>query len=68
MAELNLNSPRQVEQLLFVKLLLPTQKKSAKGTGYSTDQEVLETLSAMHPVPGFDYEISRAIKIKINLY
>ena len=64
MADLNLNSPRQVEQLLFVKLLLPTQKKSAKGTGFSTDQEVLETLSAMHPVPGLIMKYRELAKLK----
>lgn len=64
MADLNLNSPRQVEQLLFVKLLLPTQKKSAKGTGYSTDQEVLETLSAMHPVPRLIMKYRELSKLK----
>lgn len=50
--EINLNSPRQVEELLFYRLNLPPQKKSAKGTGYSTDQEVLSVLAKIHPVPG----------------
>lgn len=50
-ASINLNSPRQVEKLLFYDLKLPPQKKRAKGTGYSTDQEVLATLASMHPVP-----------------
>jgi len=49
-AGINLNSPKQVEQLLFVELQLPPQKKSAKGTSYSTDAEVLEILAEMHPV------------------
>ena len=35
--EINLNSPRQIEDLLFNQLQLPPQKKSAKKTGYSTD-------------------------------
>lgn len=48
---LNLNSPKQLEQLLFVSLQLPPQKKSAKRTGYSTDQEVLEVLAELHVVP-----------------
>lgn len=64
MADLNLNSPRQVEQLLFVRLLLPTQKKSAKGTGFSTDQEVLETLSKMHPVPALIMKYRELSKLK----
>ena len=48
---INLNSPRQLGQLLFEQLGLPPQKKTTKRTGYSTDQEVLKKLSHMHPVP-----------------
>lgn len=62
--ELNLNSPKQVEQLLFVKLLLPPQKKSAKRTGYSTDAEVLQVLSKMHPVPGLIAKYRELSKLK----
>lgn len=50
-AELNLNSPKQVAHLLFEKLQLPVQKKSAKGTGYSTDIEVLTALAKIHFIP-----------------
>jgi DNA polymerase-1 len=49
--DINLNSPRQIEQLLFTKLGLPTQKKSAKKTGFSTDVQVLAILAKLHPVP-----------------
>jgi len=48
---LNLRSPKQIEELLFVHLGLPTVKKSPKGAR-STDQEVLRELSKVHPVPG----------------
>ncbi|MBS1987122.1 DNA polymerase I [Candidatus Dependentiae bacterium] len=51
-AQINLNSPKQIEQLLFHHLQLPPQKKSAKGTGHSTDQEVLTTLAELHPIAG----------------
>lgn len=51
-ANINLNSPKQIEQLLFHHLQLPPQKKSAKGTGHSTDQEVLIALSELHPIAG----------------
>jgi len=64
MKELNLNSPRQVEHLLFVVLLLPPSKKSAKRTGYSTDQEVLEMLSALHPVPALIKKYRELAKLK----
>ena len=64
MPDINLNSPRQVEDLLFNKLGLPPQKKSAKGTGYSTDAEVLATLSKMHVVPGLIMQYRELAKLK----
>ncbi len=60
----NLNSPRQVEELLFRRLGLPTQKKSSKRTGYSTDQEVLDALSDLHPVPGLILKYRELNKLK----
>jgi DNA polymerase-1 len=45
----NINSPQQLSRILFEKLQLPTVKKTK--TGFSTDTEVLETLSAIHPLP-----------------
>ena len=59
----NLNSPRQVEQILFMKLQLPPQKKSAKGS-YSTDQEVLQALSSLHPVPALLMKFRELSKLK----
>jgi len=64
---INLNSPKQVEDLLFRQLQLPTQKKSAKRTGYSTDQEVLEILSKIHPVPALIAKWREFSKLK-NTY
>ena len=61
---INLNSPRQVEQLLFHELKLPPQKKSAKRTGYSTDQEVLEFLADQHIVPGLILKYRELFKLK----
>lgn len=62
--DINLGSPRQVEHLLFTILQLPPQKKSAKGTGYSTDQEVLEALYTLHPVPGLITKHRELSKLK----
>lgn len=62
--KINLNSPKQVELLLFSHLKLPPQKRSIKGTGYSTDQEVLKTLSTMHPVPGLILKFRELSKLK----
>ncbi len=61
---INLNSPRQVEQLLFYDLNLPPQKKSSKRTGYSTDHEVLEALSQLHPVPALILKYRELFKLK----
>lgn len=61
---LNLNSPKQIEDLLFNKLKLPPQKKSAKRTGYSTDQTVLEELALMHPVPQLLLKYRELYKLK----
>ncbi|MCB9493817.1 MAG: DNA polymerase I [Desulfobacteraceae bacterium] len=49
--EFNMNSSKQLGEILFEKLNLPTQKKTKKKTGYSTDMSVLEELSKIHPLP-----------------
>lgn len=49
--EFNINSPRQLGRILFEKLGLPTQKKTKKKTGYSTDADVLAALSEKHDLP-----------------
>lgn len=46
--EFNVNSPKQLSFILFEKLGLPPIKKTK--TGYSTDAEVLETLSFSHDI------------------
>jgi len=47
--EFNINSPKQLSRVLFEKLNLPVVKKTK--TGASTDVEVLERLSSLHPLP-----------------
>lgn len=46
--EFNLNSPRQLGEILFEKLKLPGGKKTK--TGYSTAVDVLEKLEADYPI------------------
>ncbi len=45
---LNLNSPKQLGELLFEKLKIGKGKKTK--TGYSTTAEILETLEDAHPI------------------
>ena len=47
--EFNINSPKQLSEVLFEKLKLPVIKKTK--TGFSTDVEVLQQLSAVHELP-----------------
>lgn len=44
----NINSPKQLGEILFTKLGLPAARKTK--TGYSTSAEVLEQLSGKHPI------------------
>lgn len=46
--EFNINSPKQLGEILFEKLKLPIQRKTKSG--YSTDVEVLEKLKNEHPI------------------
>ena len=46
--EFNINSPKQLGELLFEKLGLPAQKKTK--TGYSTNVDVLEKIAGFHPI------------------
>ncbi len=61
--DINLNSPKQIEALLFDELKLPSLKKSGKGKR-STDQEVLAELSKMDPIPGMIMKYREYYKLK----
>ena len=58
----NINSTKQLGQLLFEKLGLPPIKKTK--TGYSTNVEVLEKLKSKHPIiPAImDYRVMTKLK------
>ncbi len=47
---INLNSPKQLAELLFEKLGLDPGKKTKGKLGHSVDAEVLEGLAADHPI------------------
>lgn len=46
--EFGINSPKQLQDLLFTELRLPRGRRT--GTGWSTDAAVLEELRGTHPV------------------
>jgi DNA polymerase I len=46
----NLGSPKQIGDILFIKLALPVLKKTPSGVA-STDEEVLEKLAEDYPLP-----------------
>ena len=46
--DFGINSPKQLQDLLFTELKLPRGRRT--GTGYSTDATVLEELRGTHPV------------------
>ena len=60
----NINSSQQLGAILFEKLKLPTQKKTRKKTGYSTDVEVLTTLSEKQELPALVLRHRSLAKLK----
>jgi DNA polymerase I len=59
----NLNSPKQICEILFDKLKIPVIKKTASGAP-STDEEVLEKLALDYPLPKtlLDYRMLSKLK------
>ena len=60
----NINSSKQLGEILFEKLKLPVIKKTKKTKGYSTDEEVLEELSKDYEVPKLILEYRKIQKLK----
>ena len=58
----NVNSPKQLSEILFERLKLPVVKKIK--TGFSTNEEVLTKLSAQHPLPALILEYRQMAKLK----
>lgn len=59
--ELNLNSPKQLSEVLFDELKLPVFRKTK--TGRSTDEETLRELSLAHPVITLILEYRQLFKL-----
>ena len=58
----NINSPKQLGEVLFEDLGLPVLKKTKSG--YSTDAEVLEKLRPYHPIIDLVTDYRQAVKFK----
>lgn len=63
--QFNINSPKQLREVLFEKLKLPVIKRSK--TGPSTDEEVLRALADKHKLPKLLLEYRQLTKLK-NTY
>jgi DNA polymerase I len=62
--EFNINSPKQLGQVLFEKLALPKPVKYGKGKTISTAVDVLEGLAEHHAVPRLVLEYRQLAKLK----
>ena len=60
--EFNINSTKQLGDVLFEKLNLPALKKTKRG--YSTNADVLEKLRPYHPIIGLILEYRKYTKLK----
>lgn len=60
--QFNINSTKQLGDILFDRLKLPAIKKTK--TGYSTNMEVLEKLSKKHPIINKIIEYRHYVKLK----
>ena len=62
--EFNVNSPPQLAEILFDKLNLQANPRRGKAKARSTAADVLEELSAQHPLPAKVIEFREVSKLK----
>lgn len=62
----NINSPKQLSEILFEKLDLPSKKKTKSG--YSTDVSVLNKLRNFHPIIPYVIDYRTYSKLKSTYY
>ena len=63
-SEFNINSPAQLAEILFDKLNLQPPTRRGKGKVRSTAADVLEEMSAQHPLPAKIIEFREVSKLK----
>ncbi len=61
--EFNIESPRQLQQILFERLQLPVRRRTPTGQP-STAEDVLEDLAASYPLPRLVLEYRALAKLK----
>ncbi len=59
--EFNIDSPKQLAEILFSKMQIPVIKKNK--TGFSTDVQVLSELQISYPIAGYILEYRQATKL-----
>jgi DNA polymerase I len=62
--EFNLNSPKQVGEVLFEKMGIASGRKTKSKTAYSTDVKVLEQLANDHEIVKLLLDYRQAFKLK----
>jgi DNA polymerase-1 len=62
----NINSPKQLGEVLFTHMGLPAPTVRGKGKAISTAQDVLEQLAEAHEVPRLVLEFRHLAKLKSN--
>jgi DNA polymerase-1 len=60
----NINSPKQLAEVLFHKLGLPAARRTRITKGYSTSLDILEDLAAVHPLARQVLEYRQLAKLK----
>ena len=62
--EFNINSPKQLAEVLFDKLQLPVLKRTGTSKAPSTAVDVLEELALTHDMPRLILEWRQLMKLK----
>ena len=62
--EFNINSPKQLGDILFRKLNLPSAKKTKATGSFSTSIDILQDLALIHPLARLVLEFRQASKLK----
>ncbi len=62
--EFNINSPKQLNEVLFERLKLPVEGLQKTSLGYSTNAVTLDKLKSEHPIIGLIIEYRELSKLK----